>query len=186
VELLHLGTATQEFTLELDLRFGVWSIDLLGRWSTTSAGATRWFCNKVTGGGDQYGDTYTYTISAVKITIAWISTYGDAQGDCARDAGGNWPAILQDKIYIILKPPISGVVFFYTAWKKNIKYLGLELSVNPSRTTVDKVIFKRCECQMKGLNESVKLKQYKLSLCSCGKINRLTPEQHERTSIFLL
>jgi hypothetical protein len=42
-----------------------------------------WFCNNlVTGGGDQYGDTYTYTITAAsgsKITIAWISTYGDAR-----------------------------------------------------------------------------------------------------------
>jgi hypothetical protein len=34
---------------------------LWGDSPATSAGArVRWFCNLVTGGGDQYGDTYTY------------------------------------------------------------------------------------------------------------------------------
>jgi hypothetical protein len=91
-ELLHLGTATPGVYTTTDLGFGQFGSTCWGDSPATSAGArVRWFCNNlVTGGGDQYGDTYT-TITAAsgsKITIAWISTYGDAGTTVITRAGG--------------------------------------------------------------------------------------------------
>jgi hypothetical protein len=93
------ATPTPGVYTTTDLGFGQFSSSCWGDSPATSAGARiRWFCNNlVTGGGDQYGDTYAYTITAAsgsKITITWINTYGDAGTTVITRAGGaNWPAI---------------------------------------------------------------------------------------------
>jgi hypothetical protein len=92
-------TATAGVYTTTDLGFGQFSSTCWGDSPATSAGArVRWFCdNLVTGGADQYGDTYAYTITAAsgsKITISWKNTWGDAGTTVITRAGGaNWPTI---------------------------------------------------------------------------------------------
>jgi hypothetical protein len=58
-----------------------------------------WFCkNLIASGPDQYGDSYTFTITAVsgsQLTLNWVNTYGDSGTTVITRAGGaNWPTIL--------------------------------------------------------------------------------------------
>jgi hypothetical protein len=45
-------------------------------------------------GTDQYGDSYTYTITSAgpTITLDWRSTYNDSGTTITRQGGANWPA----------------------------------------------------------------------------------------------
>jgi hypothetical protein len=90
-ELLHGDTATPGVYTTSDLGFGQFGSTCWGDSPATSAGArVRWFCNNlVTGGGDQYGDTYAYTITAASGNKNHDgSTYGDA-GTTTRAGGAN-------------------------------------------------------------------------------------------------
>jgi hypothetical protein len=101
----------------------------LGDSPATSAGArVRWFCdNLVTGGADQYGDTYAYTITAEIKSRFLGRTYGDAGTTVITRAGGaNWPTILTNKDLYYIKTTQMGWFFLLQHGKKNIKYLGLE------------------------------------------------------------
>jgi 23S rRNA (guanosine2251-2'-O)-methyltransferase len=63
--------------------------------------------------------------------------------------------------------------------EKNIKYLGLELiEAIQAGTTVDKVYIQEASSElMKDLMKV--MKRAKLLLCSCRKLNRLTPNNHQ-------
>jgi hypothetical protein len=64
----------------------------------TGSSKITWFCNNlVAGGTDQYGDSYTYRITAASgnsITINWVNTYNDSGTTVlTRQGGANWPTI---------------------------------------------------------------------------------------------
>lgn len=82
-----------------DHSFGMFGGSCWGDNPATSATArVTWFCKSlIASGGDQYGDSYTYTITsatASAITLNWISTYND-RGTVVltRQGGAPWPAI---------------------------------------------------------------------------------------------
>lgn len=94
------ATATPGEYTTSDHSFGMFGGSCWSDTPATSASAkVTWFCNKlVAGGTDQYGDSYTYTITAVatdKITLNWISTYND-RGTVVltRQGGAAWPSII--------------------------------------------------------------------------------------------
>ncbi|MBC5864159.1 hypothetical protein L1S34_12710 [Flavobacterium sp. K77] len=92
-------TATPGVYAISDLSFGMFGSSCYGDNPANSAGSrVTWFCNNlVASGTDQYGDSYTYTITAASgntITLNWRSTYNDSgTTTLTRQGGANWPAI---------------------------------------------------------------------------------------------
>lgn len=93
------ATATPGVYSTSDHSFGMFGSSCWGDTPATSSTArVTWFCkNLIASGGDQYGDTYTYTITASSgstITLNWISTYND-RGTVVitRQGGAAWPTI---------------------------------------------------------------------------------------------
>ena len=83
-----------------DLSFGMFSSVCWGDSPAFKSGSSKvtWFCNNlVASGTDQYGDSYTYTITAASgstITLNWKNTYNDSGTTVlTRQGGANWPAI---------------------------------------------------------------------------------------------
>lgn len=93
------ATATPGVYTISDLSFGMFGGPCWGDNPATSSGArVTWFCNNLNASGtDQYGDSYTFTITAASgntITIDWKSTYNDSGTTVlTREGGKNWPAI---------------------------------------------------------------------------------------------
>jgi hypothetical protein len=93
------ATATPGVYTISDMTFGMFSSVCWSDNPATSAGArVTWFCNNlVASGTDQYGDSYTFTITAAstnKITLNWRNTYNDSGTTVLTRAGGvNWPAV---------------------------------------------------------------------------------------------
>ena len=93
------ATATPGVYSTSDHSFGMFGSSCWGDTPATSSTArVTWFCkNLIASGGDQYGDTYTYTITASSgstITLNWINTYND-RGTVVitRQGGAAWPTI---------------------------------------------------------------------------------------------
>lgn len=92
-----LPTAGQ-FT-STDYSFGMFGFCWADNPATSSSMTLTWFCkNLLPSGNDQYGDSYTYTITALsgnQLTINWSNTYGDSGTTVLTRAGGvAWPSIL--------------------------------------------------------------------------------------------
>jgi hypothetical protein len=115
------NTATPGVYTTTDLGFGQFGSTCWGDSPATSAGArVRWFCNNlVTGGGDQYGDTYTnYAASGSKITIAWTHMVMQARL-LSRVQVAIGLLFLQDKdLYYIKTTPFLGWFYIFAAWKR--------------------------------------------------------------------
>jgi len=83
-----------------DLSFGMFGSSCYSDSPAFKADSSKvtWFCNNfVAGGTDQYGDSYTFTITAAtgnSITLNWKSTYNDSGTTVlTRKGGANWPSI---------------------------------------------------------------------------------------------
>jgi hypothetical protein len=85
--------------LTSDLGFGQYGTSCWGDSPATSAGAK--FvdaCGLITSGGtDQYGLIYIWTITGVsgpELSLSWVNDYGDS-GDVVltREGGADWPAL---------------------------------------------------------------------------------------------
>lgn len=93
------STATPGVYTISDLSFGMFGSSCYGDSPAFSASSkVTWFCNNlIASGTDQYGDSYTYTITAASgptITLNWRSTYNDSGTTVlTRQGGANWPAI---------------------------------------------------------------------------------------------
>lgn len=96
------ATATSGLYITTDMAFGMfqncWNV-AAGAVSANSR--VRWVCNQVKSEGtDQYGDSYTYTITGVSganMNISWTNTYGDSgKTIITREGGADWPPLLQD------------------------------------------------------------------------------------------
>ena len=93
------ATATPGVYTISDLSFGQFGSVCWGDSPAFSATSrVTWFCNSlVASGTDQYGDSYTFTITAAagnKITLNWRSTYNDSGTTViTREGGANWPTV---------------------------------------------------------------------------------------------
>lgn len=93
------ATATPGVYTISDLTFGMFGSVCWSDNPATSSGArVTWFCNNlVASGTDQYGDAYTFTITASSgntITLNWRNTYNDSGTTVlTRQGGANWPTI---------------------------------------------------------------------------------------------
>jgi hypothetical protein len=93
------ATATPGVYTISDLSFGQFGSACWGdNPAFSSTARVTWFCNNlVASGTDQYGDSYTFTITAAagnKITLNWRSTYNDSGTTViTRQGGANWPTV---------------------------------------------------------------------------------------------
>lgn len=93
------ATATPGVYTISDLSFGQFgSVCWSDNPAFSSSSRVTWFCNNLVASGvDQYGDEFTYTITAAagnRITLNWRSTYNDSGTTVlTREGGANWPNI---------------------------------------------------------------------------------------------
>jgi hypothetical protein len=93
--------------------------------------SSKWlgFVTTVASGTDQYGDSYTYTITSAgpTITLNWRSTYNDSgTTTITRQGGANWPASSWDKQEEInLKPSVNTDGFISLRHGKEHQMFGI-------------------------------------------------------------
>lgn len=94
------NTATAGVYTNTDYSFGQFGACWNDNPATSAAMRVTWVCKSLNASGaDQFGDTYTFTITSCvgpTLTLNWVNTYNDSGTTVITRQGGlNWPTVLQ-------------------------------------------------------------------------------------------